>query len=150
MGEVNTTRDVVCACVRCSVGLDLYGVEGGGEKQRSRKMRWRGAGAMSVTPFSISWVVLSVSDLIANLFNCGDDRQDFSAAPYLVIMHTVLRTSSKELCSANLRCFFVAMMFSSGSVYSSLGNADISKMICHLISIFVWISLVPQLAGNVS
>ena len=40
-------------------------------------------------------------------------------------------------------------MLFSVSVYSSLDMKDISKMICHLKFIFVWILLIPQLTGNV-
>ena len=43
----------------------------------------------------------------------------------------------------------LAMMFSLGSAYSSLGNKNVSEIICHLKFIFVWIFLIPQPTGNV-
>ena len=44
---------------------------------------------------------------------------------------------------------FLAMMFSSGSAYSSLGNRDVSELIFHLKFIFLCIFLIPQPTGNV-
>ena len=40
-------------------------------------------------------------------------------------------------------------MISSSSAYSSLGNKDVSEMICRLIVIFVWIFPILQPLGNV-
>ena len=44
---------------------------------------------------------------------------------------------------------FLAMMCSTGSAYSSLGNKDVSEMICHLKFIFVCIFVISQPTGNV-
>ena len=44
---------------------------------------------------------------------------------------------------------YLPIMFSSGSVHSSLGIKGISIMISRIKFIFVWISLMPQPTGNV-
>ena len=44
---------------------------------------------------------------------------------------------------------FLAMMCSTGSAYSSVGNKDVSEMICYLKFIFVCIFVISQPTGNV-
>ena len=46
-------------------------------------------------------------------------------------------------------CLFLTMMFSTGPAYSSVGNKDVSEMICHLKFIFICIFLISQPTGNV-